>query len=197
MANNSKLLYVHGFASSSASAKAQQMLQWFAQHGAEDRIVAPDLPVDPRQAMALLDNLVQSSAITAVVGSSMGGFYGTWLAERHGLKAVLINPAVRPWRLFAGQAGPFTHHHTGETFEIGPSWAEDLQRYAVATIERPENLLLLQQTGDETLDWLEAWDFYQECHTYKGLGGNHAFAGFAAFIPLVLQFCGIQLDETL
>src|SRR5699024_12859545 len=98
MANNSKLLYVHGFASSSASAKAQQMLQWFAQHGAEDRIVAPDLPVEPRQAMALLDNLVQSSAITAVVGSSIAGFYGTWLAERQPLITVLIKRAVLPQR---------------------------------------------------------------------------------------------------
>lgn len=194
MANNSKLLYVHGFNSSSASAKAQQMLQWFRQHGAEDRIIIPDLPMDPHQATALLDNVVQSSAVTAVVGSSLGGFYGTWLAERHGLKGVLVNPAVRPWRLLEEAIGPIAHYHTGEVHELEPGWAAVLERYAVNNIERPENLLLLQQTGDETLNWLDAWDFYQDCHTYKGLGGNHSFAGFTAFIPLVLQFCGIQLD---
>ncbi|HLR17060.1 MAG TPA: YqiA/YcfP family alpha/beta fold hydrolase [Alcanivoracaceae bacterium] len=194
MNKSSKLLYIHGFNSTSGSAKAQQMVRFFEQHEARDRIIVPDLPVHPRQAMALLDGLVQSNEVVAVVGSSLGGFYATWLAERHGIKGVLINPAVRPWRLLSTEVGTMTRYHTGETYELEAGWADDLESYAVPVIERPENLLALLQTGDETLNWQDAWDFYQECHTYKGLGGDHSFVGFAAFIPLVLQFCGIQLD---
>lgn len=193
-ANHKKILYLHGFNSSPASFKAQLMQEHFARHQAEERLLLPQLPESPHQAMALLDSTVQGTENIAVVGSSLGGFYATWLAERHNLKAVLINPAVRPWRLLDKYVGTVTHYHTGEPYEFEPRWVDDLKRYEVPLIERPENLLLLQQTGDETLAWRDAWDYYQECHTFKGLGGNHAFEGFSAFIPLVLQFCGLQLS---
>lgn len=193
-ANDKKILYLHGFNSSPASFKAQLMQRYFAQHNAEERLLVPQLPESPRQAMALLDTTVQGAENIAVVGSSLGGFYATWLAERHNLKAVLINPAVRPWRLLESYVGKVTHYHTGEIYEFEPHWVDDLKSYEVPIIQRPENLLLLQQTGDETLNWHDAWDYYQDSHLFKGLGGNHAFDGFAAFIPLVLQFCGLQLD---
>jgi len=189
-----KLLYLHGFNSSPASFKAQLMQRYFAAHGAEERLLVPHLPESPRLAMAQLESMVQNHELLAVVGSSLGGFYATWLSQRHHLKAVLINPAVRPWRLLEEYVGTVTHYHTGEPYEFKQEWVEELKRFEVPFIEHPENLLLLQQTGDETLDWQDAWDYYQECHTFKGLGGNHSFEGFSAFIPLVLQFCGLQLD---
>lgn len=192
--SNKKILYLHGFNSSPASLKAQIMQRYFAQQNAEERLFVPQLPESPRHAMALLDNTVRGTENIAVVGSSLGGFYATWLAERHNLQAVLINPAVRPWRLLDEYVGTVTHYHTGEPYVFEQSWVEDLKDYEVPIIERPQNLLLLQQTGDETLDWRDAWDYYQDCHTFKGLGGSHSFEGFSAFIPLMLQFCGLQFD---
>lgn len=194
MSDNKQLLYLHGFNSSPASMKAQLMMQWFAEHNAEQRLLVPDIPESPKEAMALLSGLVQSADNIAVVGSSLGGFYATWLAERHNLKAAVINPAVQPWRLLDDYVGTVTHYHTGEQYQFNASWVEDLKNYHVPLIEQPENILLLQQTGDETLDWRQAWDYYHDCHTFKGLGGSHGFDGFQAFIPLLLQFCEIQLD---
>src|SRR5690625_7304743 len=104
-ASNKKILYLHGFNSSPASHKAQLMQAYFAQHGAEHRLLVPQLPESPRQAMARLVSTVHSPNNIAVVGSSLAGFYATGLAESHNLRAVLINPPVRPWRLLVETGG--------------------------------------------------------------------------------------------
>ena len=170
------------------------MVDWFDRHGAADRLIVPALPPSPRDAMASLDAIIAAAGPVALVGSSLGGFYATWLAEHHDLPAVLINPAVRPWRLLDQYIGENANYHTGETWTFQPDWIDALKHYGVDQIRRPENLLVLLQTGDETLDWHDAWDLYEDCHLYRGLGGSHGFDDFEAFIPLVLRFCGITLN---
>lgn len=187
------LIYIHGFNSSPQSFKAQRLQQWFADRGASDRLLVPALPPQPQAAMALLEAVMASAGPVALLGSSLGGFYATWLAQHHDVRAVLINPAVRPWRLLAGYTGENANYHTGETYDFDASWVDELQRYGVDQLARPENLLVMMQTGDETLDWRDAWDYYGDCHLYRGLGGSHGFDDFDAFIPLVLRFCGISL----
>lgn len=185
------LLYIHGFNSSPLSAKAQQMRKYFADRGQGSRVIIPSLPPSPRQAMAQLESAIAGAGPVALIGSSLGGFYATWLAQHHELKAVLVNPAVRPWLLLDQVPADMANYHTGEKYTFQKSWLDELRHYEVDDIAHPENLLVLTQTGDETLDWKDAWDYYADSHVYRGLGGSHSFDDFDAFIPLVLRFCGI------
>ena len=187
------LVYIHGFNSSPASLKARQLVEWFEARGAGHRIHVPALPPEPKRAMAMLEATLAGAGPVALAGSSLGGFYATWLAAHHDLRAVLINPAVRPWALLGDHVGELANYHTGETFQLQQGWVDELRSYAVADIDRPEQLLVMMQTGDETLDWRDAWTLYDDCHVYRGLGGSHGFDDFDAFIPLVLRFCGIAL----
>ena len=189
------LLYIHGFNSSPQSLKARLLAAHFARHGASHRLIVPALPPSPREAMALLQREIASAGPVALAGSSLGGFYATWLAEHFGLRAVLINPAVRPWRLLGDISGELANYHTGDITELAPGWADELRHYEVPDLQHPENLLALLQTGDETLDWHDAWDYYGDCHLYRALGGSHGFDDFEAVIPLVLRFSGISLTE--
>ena len=192
-APQTSLLYIHGFNSSPESQKASVLREVFARAGCAERLIVPALPPSPREAMALLDATVASAGPVALLGSSLGGFYATWLAEHHNLKAALINPAVRPWKLLDKYTGIQHNYHTGQAYTFEPQWLDDLRRYEVAPITRPENLLLLTQTGDETLDWQDGWDYYADCHRYCGLGGSHGFDNVDAFIPLILRFCEIEI----
>jgi predicted esterase YcpF (UPF0227 family) len=187
------LLYVHGFNSSPQSWKGQCLRQWFDRHDAGHRLLIPALPPEPSAAMALLEATLASAGPVALLGSSLGGFYATWLAQHHDLRAVLVNPAVSPWNLLARYIGENANYHTGETYQFMPHWVDELKSYGVDELLHPENLLVMMQTGDETLDWHDAWDYYGDCHLYRGLGGSHGFDDFDAFIPLVLRFCGISL----
>ena len=189
------VLYIHGFNSSPASLKARQLQAVFDAAGCGDRLRVPALPPQPKKAMAILDAELAAAGPVALAGSSLGGFYATWLAAHHDLKAVLINPAVRPWKLLDKYTGIQHNYHTGEAYTLAPGWVDELKHYAMPSLPQPENLLLLTQTGDETLNWQDGWDFYQDCHRYCGLGGNHSFEDFDAFIPLVLRFCGITLPS--
>ena len=143
--------------------------------------------------MATLEATIAGAGPVALLGSSLGGFYATWLAEHHDLITAVVNPAVRPWRLLDKYTGINHNYHTGEAYELDPAWVEQLRHYAVPEPGKPEQLLLLAQTGDESLDWREGWEYYADCHLYRGLGGSHGFDDFDAFIPLVLRFCGIEL----
>lgn len=194
-ASDVSLLYIHGFNSSPLSAKAQRMRKYFVDHGAGDRILMPALPPAPRQAMSILENAIAGAGPVALVGSSLGGFYATWLAQHHELRAVLINPAVSPWNLLDQVPEQMANYHTGERYRFDKAWLDDLRHYGIDEIAHPENLLALVQTGDETLDWHDAWDYYADSHLYRGLGGSHSFDDFDAFIPLVLRFCGITFES--
>ncbi|MFN3712232.1 MAG: YqiA/YcfP family alpha/beta fold hydrolase [Alcanivoracaceae bacterium] len=189
------LLYIHGFNSSPQSLKARLLVDYFARHGAASRLIVPALPPAPQQAMAVLEREIAAAGPVALIGSSLGGFYATWLAEHHGLRAVLINPAVRPWRLLGQHQGELANYHTGDRHTLEPGWADELRHYEVADLRTPEKLLAMLQTGDETLNWRDAWDYYADCHLYRTLGGSHGFDDFDAVIPLVLRFSGISLTE--
>lgn len=142
--------------------------------------------------MQLLAAEIARHQQVALVGSSLGGFYATWLAQQHGIRAALINPAVAPWKLLDKRTGTQYNYHTGEAWQLEPEWVDELQRFEVSLLSRPQDVLLLTQTGDETLDWQDGWEYYRECSCIKWLGGSHGFDHFDAFVPLILTFCGIN-----
>ena len=128
-------------------------------------------------------------ATTAVIGSSLGGFYATWLAERWGCKAVLLNPAIHPARDLAAHLGDQTVWHDPEQhFVFEAAYVDELLALEVASITQPERYLAVIAKGDEVLDWQEMMAHY-ECATTKLLpAGDHALSDYDQHIDEVLDF---------
>lgn len=185
------ILYIHGFLSSPQSAKAQVMQAWAARHPGV-RVQVPALPVDPCAALEQLEGIVRTSATPpGLIGSSLGGFYANILAARHGLRAVLLNPAVHPHQLLRAYVGMQENHHTGVASEVKPEHFDFLERIEVKP-PHPERLRVLLETGDETLDYRLAVRFYDGCGLDITEGGSHAYEGFADRLPGIIAF----LNET-
>lgn len=192
------IVYLHGFRSSPRSAKATLLAKAVAALPAQLRpaLHIPELPHRPSHAMVAIATIAGTidPAQLCFVGSSLGGFYATCAAERHAARAVLINPAVRPWEDLRAHSGKQTNMHTGEAFEVTGEHFAELRAIAIARITRPSRYLLLVQTGDEVLDYRQATEFYAGAWQYVQGGGEHAFSGFEAQIPAILRFCALQRD---
>jgi uncharacterized protein len=186
------LLYIHGLNSSSRSAKAGLLRGRMAALGRERDFVCPDLPDRPRRALDGLEALIiGAGGPVALVGSSLGGFYATWLAEKHGLSAVLVNPAVRPHEGLRQYLGPQQNLHTGERYELMQAHLDELREIEVATVSHPERYLLMVETGDEVLDYRKAVERYRGCRQMVIEGGDHGFSDFDQYLDAVLEFCGV------
>jgi predicted esterase YcpF (UPF0227 family) len=183
------LIYIHGFNSSAQSGKARELAAWMAARGLAEAYACPNLPHRPAQAIALLEDLIaRSQGPAKLIGSSLGGFYATYLAEKHGLKAVLINPCVACHHKLAAYVGQVQQlWHTQETYLFSAQHLAELTPLAV-TPSHPENYLLLLETGDEVLDYREAQDFYAGARQVVLEGGDHGFTRFHAYLPAILEF---------
>lgn len=184
------LIYIHGFNSSSQSGKARDLGEWLAARGLGDAWSCPDLPHRPAEAIALLESLIAGSQGPAkLIGSSLGGHYATWLAERHGLKAVLVNPCVDCHHKLTGMVGQTQKNwHSGEEYLFTAQHMAEVQALAVPAITRPERYLLLAETGDQVLDYREAVDRYAGARQVVLEGGDHGFTRFNDYIPEILAF---------
>ena len=181
------LVYIHGFNSSAASFKARLLRAALAQRGREHEFVCPDLPHCPRDAIEHLERLVER-ARPCLVGSSLGGYYATWLAEKHGVRAVLVNPAVRPYELLSGYVGKQKNLYSGAEYELTPQHLDELRALETDVIT-PERYLLVVTTGDEVLDYREAVDKYSRAQQIVVEGGDHGFSTFERHVEPVLRFC--------
>ena len=186
------ILYIHGLNSSPTSTKASQLLKVAEHCGIAQQLRVPALHHHPRQAMAQLQAAVAELGRPLLVGSSLGGFYATYLAEQHGLDALLINPAVRPHRLFGGKEELQTNYYTGETWLLTHDHVA-----ALAELEMPEprdakRYRVWLQTADETLDYRQAEAFYAGCSLDIQEGGDHSYQGFARRIPEILTQAGFD-----
>jgi len=182
------IVYIHGFNSSPQSFKARLLREQLAARGRAGEFAAPALPVSPRAAIALLRETVSDCPDTALIGSSLGGFYATWLAERLALRAVLVNPAVRPYDLLAGEIGRQKNYHTGEEYDFTAQHVAELRALEVEAIT-PECYLLLVGTADEVLDYRDAIARYRGCRQIVVAGGNHGLDNFGDQLDAVLAFC--------
>jgi len=191
------ILYLHGFRSSPDSFKARRMAQALAGRGlaGERDWQCPQLPASPRQALDLAlglarDQLAQAASPRAltVIGSSLGGYYATWLAEQLDCKAVLLNPAVEAARDLATQVGTHRMYHSDAPFEFRAGYVDELAAARVAAITQPERYFLVAATGDEVLDWREMRDRYPGCRQRIVQGSDHGLSDFDRWLPEVLEF---------
>ena len=183
------IVYLHGFNSSPASGKARQLGEHMASLGRAADYVCPALANSPRAAIAQVEAALASQrGPVTLIGSSLGGFYATHLAERHGWKAVLVNPAVHAHKLMRSTLGPQTNWHSGEKWELTEAHLAELAALDVERITRPERYLLLVQTGDEVLDYRDAVAYYAGATQIIEAGGDHGFAGFERHFQTILDF---------
>ena len=183
-------IYLHGFNSSPASFKAQLLKKRLAALGRADEVEAPHLPHRPREAAAAIERTLAAHAPDAVtvIGSSLGGHYATWVAERYGTRAVLVNPAIEPHRLLAAALGPQKNLYTGEAYELTQTHLDELRALDVARITRPERYLLVVATGDEVLDPRVALEKYRRATQIVHTGGDHGFHEFERYVDAVIDF---------
>lgn len=185
------LIYIHGFLSSPKSTKAQVTHDWLRYHRPDWRFECPFLSSHPAQAKAALEYLLECLPDSEVflLGSSLGGFWATYLAETRGLPAVLINPAVSPQRRFQALVGQtLKNYHTAETCILTADDMADLAACDVDRLNNPDLYWLLAQTGDETLDYREAVAKYRGCRQTVETGGSHAFDGYEGWLPDIAEF---------
>jgi predicted esterase YcpF (UPF0227 family) len=190
------IIYLHGFNSSSQSAKGQQIARAAAALPDPPRLHLPSLPHRPAQAMrevcAWIDANAPDERQLTLVGSSLGGYYATWLAEKYGARAVLINPAIRPCDDLRPFLGRQRNLHTGEEYDVTPEHFDELVALTARRITRPERYFLLVRTGDEVLDWRIAVGYYAGAFQYVAGGGDHGWTDFAGDVPSVLRFAGCR-----
>lgn len=197
------LLYLHGFRSSPRSFKARVVQAALARAGWQDRLICPQLPASPKAAVALALELAARHAPAggpnelAIVGSSLGGFYATWLAERLGVRAALVNPAVDPTRNLEHHVGVTTSWHSDEPFEFRQEYVDELKTLRTARITRPERYFLLAASGDEVLDYRDMVAHYPGAHQHVIDGSDHAVSEFEDYVHQILGFCGfLVLQES-
>lgn len=188
------LLYLHGFRSSPNSAKARRMAAWVAAHRPDLHWWCPQLPPSPREA---LERVLQGTAswpheAMAVIGSSLGGFYATAVAEHLGCPAVLLNPAVDPARDLEKYIGEQTAwHDPAERFFFRPEFVGELRAMTLPALTRPERYFAVIAKGDELLDWREMAARYAPGRIRLIEGSDHALSDFDAHLPEIVDFLGL------
>ncbi len=183
------ILYLHGFNSAPASRKARTMEKYLEERGLERLFNCPPLPDRPGEAIALAESLLEGhdpDEVT-IVGSSLGGFYATWLAEKHACRAILIQPAVFPHAGLEPYLGKQKNLYTGVEYELTKAHLEGWRSLCVDKVDS-ERYLLLLETGDEVLDYREAVQKYEGARMVIRQGGDHMLQSFAEHLPRMLEF---------
>ena len=191
------IIYLHGFRSAPASIKAQALQRRVAEKGLADEFWCEQLPPEPDAAIALAERRIarcraeRPALAPTLVGSSLGGYYATHLAEKHDLRAVLVNPAVVAPLSLEAYIGPQTSIYTGETFDFKAEYIAQLRAMDVATIARPQNFWLMVETGDEVLDYRDAVAKYAGARQTVLEGGDHGFSRWTDYLDDVIAFAGL------
>ena len=178
------ILYLHGFASCGNSTKTKLLKHYFG----KENVIAPDLPVDPVEAVDFIRRQIFEHDIDLIIGSSLGGFYATYFTEMYGIKTVLINPSTQPFITLAPYVGTNHFWCSGEPFEFAREHLESLFEFAVGQLNAPNRYLVLLQTGDELLDYTKAQEKYEGATVLVEEGGNHRFENLDDYLEQITLF---------
>lgn len=194
-----QIIYLHGFQSSPMSKKGQQLEQYCTNVEHAD-VHLPDLNKPPEHVLRDVSKLIESLPLHQVrlVGSSLGGFYATYLVAKYGCPAVLINPAMQPWQLFEDLFGieqiPLK---VTDSWTLDADQLQQLQSIADTKLKHADKILVLLQRGDEVLDYRQAQRYYNAAQPsaliLTDADGNHAMDDFEEKLPFVLRFLSTAL----
>jgi predicted esterase YcpF (UPF0227 family) len=187
------LVYLHGFRSSPRSSKAVmtgEAVKASVTVGNTIDWYCPQLLASPKKSMEMVTKYVDQSKADriVVIGSSLGGFYTNYLAEKYGCKGVALNPAVRAARDLAPHVGMMTSYDSEEPFDFRPEYIDELKALQVERISNPDRYFLIAAKGDKLLDWQEMSEFYQGANQLILEGSDHGIADYADHLPRVLEF---------
>ena len=176
------ILYIHGFASCGDSNKTRLLKQHYT------GILSPDIPVDPEEAISLLQKMIVDNDITLLIGSSLGGFYAAYLAEKFQIKTVLLNPSTQPFITLAPYVGTNEFFCSGKPFEWTKGHIVKLMSYAISKNSITVPVLVLLQKGDEVLDYTKAASVYEDYQLIVQEGGNHRFENLDEYLGVITEF---------
>lgn len=187
------LVYLHGFRSSPRSSKAVMTGEGIKAISTSDQPIewyCPQLLASPKESMAMVEDRIEHAGAdrVVVIGSSLGGFYANYLAEKYACKAIVLNPAVRAARELAPHVGMMTAYDSDEPFDFRPEYIDELKALQVERISNPSRYFLIAAKGDELLDWREMVDFYPGAKQLVLEGSDHGIADYAQHLPRVLDF---------
>jgi predicted esterase YcpF (UPF0227 family) len=187
------LLYIHGFNSSPQSMKAKLTQAYFAQFHPNVIVHCPQLLSSPNAAIEQLTVIIDSDKNNSwfIMGSSLGGYFSTYLAEKYKVQAVLINPAVKPYELLSDIIGEHLNPYTQERYQVKEQHIVDLQLLEQENISK-KNYLVMVQTGDEVLDYQQAVEKYQHCQMVVQAGGDHSFIDYESMLPQIAVFFNLK-----
>jgi uncharacterized protein len=187
------VVYLHGFRSSPKSSKAVKTAEAIRALSSPTNPMhwyCPQLLASPKQSMEMVVKHIESTPADrlVVVGSSLGGFYANYLAERYKCKAVALNPAVRAPRELAPHVGMMTAYDSDEPFDFRPEYIHELQDLQVEKLTLPERYFLMAAKGDELLDWREMVDFYSGAQQLVLDGSDHGISEYSEHLSAVTSF---------
>lgn len=188
------LLYLHGFNSSPLSEKANIMSDFCKTERPDIKVVVPQIATFPMQARKQLLDIVEANRADftiGLVGSSLGGYLSTWLNDLYGFKAVVVNPAAKPFELLQDFLGPQLNPYTNESYVLEQQHVEELKQLYIPVIKQPQDFWLLQQTDDEVLDYRQAVEKYQGSKQTVEEGGNHSFVNFERYPSEIIKFLSL------
>jgi len=191
------LLFIHGFNSSPSSFKAQETKAYLSKHFPDVQFHCPQLATTPKQAILQLEQIIVRKTIQDfnskpdqhwyLIGSSLGGYFATYLSQKYQLPAALINPAVTPYLLLEEYIGKQVNPYTNEAYFIESQYMNDLKMLEQAEISK-NNYLVMVQTGDEVLDYQQAVEKYKNSRLIVQNGGDHSFIDYQLMLPKISDF---------
>ena len=192
------LVYLHGFNSSPESHKAQVLRAYLETSDYQCSYLIPRLSYSPAQVACSVSVLIEQQlklGPVALIGSSLGGYYAIYFAEKYGLKAALINPAVKPYTLLTDYLGENRNLYSHECYTLTEDHMNELLAMDVEALSYPERLFLLTQTADQTLNYREALLKLKGSPSWIDSGGTHEFSDFTRVIPAIMSFLDIKKTQ--
>ncbi len=196
------ILYIHGFNSSPLSTKAEQTKEYFAKYFPEVAFYCPQLATTPNETIKQLEQIIEQNTYSAecdankcewlIIGSSLGGYFASYLTEKYNSLAVLVNPAVKPYEFLSDYIGEQVNPYTGEVYFVTLDHVKQLksieQNKPTALCQVKNNYLVMVQTADEVLNYRQAVEKYQYCQLVVQEGGDHSFINFDKTLPVIAKF---------